>query len=577
MTDHLAHCTAAASDHDAAGGGGDRRQSLGDQTLSATPHLRAAAERILIVGLDGATFDVLGPLMQSRQMPRLRAAVESGCAGTLWSTTPPITPSAWTTFLTGKQPGLHGILDFEGYDVTTGLLRFNSARSIGDTRNLWTILGEKGFRVGSINVPLTYPPQAVNGFLISGFDSPGPDSEFTYPPMLREEVLSRWPDPTCSKNWRRKMFGGTPLFASNVDYMIRSFHQGADMARWCGERFGWDVLMVVLKLVDNLQHKTWKYIDPRWSGRNPRRAAIVMNAFRELDRAIGDLLDYADQRRATVIMVSDHGHGSLEGKVYPNALLVQWGYLTLRGPVARLRRAARRLWSSNGRQDLPSGHVGRHLPVDMMRSQACVMHAGNAGFLYINLRGRQPGGIVERDDYERLREELRQRFLAVHMRDPDGREFPLFPEVHRPEELYGCRREDEPWLPDLILIQHPNLAVVRHLKGRRVIEWLPYRKLEGTHRFNGIFVACGPGIAPGRQVEAHIVDCAPTILALLGQRIPDDMQGEVITDVFAERPVIEKEVARPLRQVTPRPVSTDYSEAELGVITDRLRDLGYLE
>lgn len=539
----------------------------------------APAQRVLVIGLDGATLDVLGPLMQDGQMPRLRTAVESGCAGTLWSTTPPITPSAWTTFLTGKQPGVHRILDFEGYDVTTGLLRFNTARSIGDTRNLWSILGEKGFRVGSINVPLTYPPQAVNGFLISGFDSPGPHSDFAYPPSLRDEVLSRWPDPTCSKNWRRKLFGGTALFSRNVDYMIRSFHQGADMTRWCGERFGWDVLMVVLKLVDNLQHKTWKYIDPRWRDRSPRRAAIVVNAFRELDRAIGDLLDYSAQHGATVIMVSDHGHGSLEGKAYPNALLAQWGYLALRGPLTRLAMRSRRPTSNNGRDHLPPGHVERHLPVDMARSRACIMHAGNAGFLYINLRGRQPEGVVETKDYEPLREELRERFLGVRMRDREDREFRLFPEVHRPEELYGCRREDESWLPDLMLIQHPSLSVARRLKGRKIVEWLPYHKLEGTHRFNGVFVAVGPGIARGRQVQAHIADCAPTILALLGLRIPEDMQGEVITDIFAQRPVIEREAALPARDVSrpPSPPATEYSEAELGTITERLKDLGYLE
>lgn len=542
----------------------------------------AVAPRVLIVGLDGATFDVLSPLMADGHMPRLNSAVDGGVWGPLTSTTPPITPSAWTTFLTGKHPGLHRILDFEGYDVEAGLLRFNSARSIRDTRNLWSILGERGFRVGSINVPLSYPPQQVHGFMISGFDAPGPRSQFAWPASLREPILQRWSDPTCGKNWRRKLLGGLPLFRENVAYMVRSFRQGAEMTRWCGDEFGWDVLMVVLKLVDNLQHKTWKHIDPRWRDRDPARRDIVVQAFMELDRAVGDLLDYAREHDAAVVMVSDHGHGSLEGKVYPNRLLADWGYLKLRGPLHRAAREVRRKLGLGGNAT-PNGQgqVEHHLPVNLSQSRACVMHAGMAGFLYINLKGRQPGGIVEPGEYESLRGELRERLVAVRMTGPQGREFQLFPAVHRPEDLYGCTREAEPWLPDLMLIQHDSLSVARRLRGRKVVDWLPYRKLEGTHRFNGIFIACGPGIARGRRVSAHIVDCAPTILALCGLKIPPDMQGRVIMDAFEKPPRVELASAA----ATGGPVTTDrasapdhgYDERELAVITDRLADLGYLE
>ncbi|GIK16162.1 MAG: phosphodiesterase [Planctomycetota bacterium] len=532
--------------------------------------------RLLILGLDGATFDVLSPMMEAGRMPRLLAAVESGASGTLWSTTPPITPAAWTTFLTGKHPGLHRILDFEGYDVNTGRLRFNSARSIRDTRNLWSILSERGFRVGSINVPLTYPPQPVNGFMISGFDSPGPEAPFAYPADLRGPILERWPDPTSGKNWRRKFLGGEALFRENVAYLMRSFDQSAQMTRWCGERFGWDVLMVVLKLVDNLQHKTWKYIDPRWRDRAPSRRDLVARAFSELDAAIGRVLDYAGEHGAAVMMVSDHGHGSLEGKVYPNALLSRWGYLKVRTPVERAIRAGREKLGRNGRSSASQyAGVERHLPVDLSRSSACVMHAGNAGFLYINLKGRQPGGIVDPSEYERLRDELTERFLAVRWRDPQGGEFRLFPKVHKPEELYGCTRAEEPWLPDLMLIQDDRLAVARRLRGRTVVEWLPYRRLEGTHRFNGMFVACGPGIARGRKVEAHIVDCAPTVLAMLGLRIPEDMQGKVIVGAFERPPRIEKQAVRSAADVAAS--EHVYAEGELETITTRLSDLGYLE
>ncbi|MFQ5589712.1 MAG: alkaline phosphatase family protein [Phycisphaerae bacterium] len=539
---------------------------------------------MLIIGLDGATFDVLCPLMAEGRMPRLKAAMDSGASGVLRSTVPPITPAAWTTFLTGKQPGTHGIIDFERYDVQTNRLTFNSTRSLAHVRTLWQLVGDCGLRVGSINVPMTYPATQVNGFMISGFETPGPAANFVYPPELKKEVLQAWPDPTLKTKWQRRSFGGRQLFKDNVGYIVRSFHQGAHMAITVGDRLGWDVLMVVLKLVDNLQHKTWRYIDQRWSSRDPARRDITRAAFEELDRAVGALLDYADANNARTLIVSDHGHGSLEGKVQPNMLLKDWGYLTLRRggaqPAARIRHTWDRLRRRNMRF-AREGDIAHDLAVDFSRTRACVMHAGMAGFLYLNLRGRQPSGIVEPAEYDTLRDELERQFLGDRCRatDPAGRAIQLFSAVHRPEELYGCTREDQPWLPDLLLIPHESLAVIRKIRGRRPVRWLPPGRIEGTHRSNGILIASGPGIARGVKVDAHIVDCAPTILAMLGLAIPGDMEGHVITGLFDATPAIKSTAARPsaVAQEADANNTEVYTAEELQQVTERLMDLGYLE
>ncbi len=552
-----------------------------------------SARRVLIIGLDGATFDVLDPLMAEGRMPRLEAAIAAGTSAILRSTIPPITPAAWTTFLTGKLPGSHGIIDFERYDVHTNKLYLNSTRCLDHVRNLWQILGDAGLRVGSVNVPMTYPPIPVNGFMVSGFETPGPHSDFVHPPDLKDEILARWPDPTLRTKWQRRMFGGDALFRDNVAYMSRSFHQGAAMTKWLGDKLGWDALMVVFKLVDNLQHKAWRYLDPRWSHRHPTRCELAKEGFAEADKAIGTLLDYAQANDAAVVMVSDHGHGSLEGKVQPNLLLQQWGYLAMRGGGAQKAVRGRRHWDRlRGRTHKFQrvGDIAQDLAVDFSKTRACVMHAGMAGFLYINLEGRQPTGIVKPAEYEALRDELKGRLLGSECRvnDPRGRTVPLFAEVHKPEELYGCSREDQPWLPDLLLTPHESLAVVRKIRGRHPVQWLPDRRIEGTHRPDGIFVATGPGVRRSPPVEdgsrslrTHIADCAPTILAMLGLRIPDDMDGHVITDIFQTPPVVEFEASQ-LPDTTPgvdrTPESDDvYSEDELQQVTERLADLGYLE
>ncbi|MCP4251451.1 MAG: hypothetical protein GY778_30820 [bacterium] len=540
----------------------------------------AVAKRVLIIGLDGATFDVLNPMIEAGRMPRFAAFLKDGAFGVLRSTTPPITPAAWTTFMTGKGPGAHGILDFERYDVRTNQLSFNSTVRLDHLRSIWQILGDKGFKVGSVNVPMTYPPTPVNGFMVSGFETPSVEADFTYPADLKADILRRFPDYSYKTRWRRKATGGQDLFADNLEYIKRSFHQGAELTRFCGDKYGWDLLMVVFKLVDNLQHKTWKYLDPRTRDRDPQRAELTAGCFNALDEAIGDLLDYAAANDAHVLFMSDHGHGSLEGKVQPNLLLHRWGYLGLRGLGSRVQTRTAHLlhrWFKKKKGRFAAGNFSleHDLAVDFSRTQAAVMHAGMSGFLYLNLRGRQPTGVVDPDDYEPLRDEIRERLLAETCRTPDGQTIRVFPAVHKPEELYDCSRAEQEWLPDLLLIPADALAVVRKIRGRSPVQWLSPGRMEGTHRVDGIFAARGPGIAGGRRVTSDLVNVTPTVLAMLGVNVPDDMHGQVMAEVFD--PPIETGTEAAVQTTAAASDDAAFSDGDRDMLTQRLRDLGYLE
>jgi len=535
------------------------------------------AKRVLIVGLDGATFDILRPLMEAGRMPVLKRLIETGTSGVLDSTKPPITPAAWTTFMTGKGPGRHGIVDFEKYDVRTNQLSFNSTYEIRE-KTIWEILGEKGFRVGSINLPMTYPPRKVNGFMISGFETPSVETEFTWPPDLKQEILRRWPDYNYRSDWQRKLLGGDDLFLRNVRHIERSFAQGCELTRWCGQRYGWDVLMVLFKLVDNIQHKAWKYLDPRTAHRNPRRAEIAAHCFEELDKTLGDLAEYARHHEALLLIMSDHGHGSLDGKAQPNALLEQWGYLKLRSHIGQARRRAERiiartLGRTTKRFDANLG-VEHEIDIDWSATQACVAHAGMYGFLYLSLKGRQPDGIIDPKDYERIRDDLQARFLKVTAHKPNGDVIHVFPEVHKTEELYNCSREDQPWMPDLLLVPDAGLAVVRRIRGSAAVRWSSRRRMEGTHRVEGILVATGPNVKEGATIHAQIADIAPTLLAAVGLRVPADMEGQVLTELFSEKLGVEYE---PPQKVQVGEHAEVYTEEEKEALSRRLADLGYLE
>ncbi len=535
------------------------------------------ARRVLIIGLDGATFDILDPLMKAGRMPHLSELIRTGTAGILDSTKPPITPAAWTTFMTGKGPGRHGIVDFEKYDVRTNQLSFNSTYEIRE-KTIWEILSEKGFRVGSINVPMTYPPRRVNGFMISGFETPSVEKDFTYPRELKDEILRRWPDYNYRSDWQRKTFGGDELFRRNLGYIERSFEQGCELATFCGEKYGWDVMMVLYKLVDNLQHKAWKYLDPKTSDRYPARAEMSAACFASLDRALGGLAQYARSKDAVILVMSDHGHGSLDGKAQPNLLLRQWGYLHIKSQLTQATRRAQRIMDRlRGRTTKRfAANLGieHELDLDWSQTRACVMHAGIYGFLYISLKGRQPNGLVDPQDYERVREDLQQRFLSVRSVNPSGEEIQVFPEVHKTEELYHCTRAEQPWLPDLLLVPHPGLAVVRKIRGSHPVRWASRYRMEGTHRVEGILVANGPHIRNGATVRGNIADIAPTLLAAVGLRVPADMEGQVLVDLFDTRPTIEKEPPQAIQVAEHEEV---YTEAEKEALTKRLSDLGYLE
>lgn len=536
----------------------------------------ALTKRALIIGLDGATFDVLEPMMERGRMPRLASIIRNGASGVLYSTQPPITPAAWTTFMTGKGPGRHGIVDFERYDVRTGRLTFNSTIEIRE-KTVWEILSEKAFRVGSINLPMTYPPKKVNGFMISGFDAPSLDVEFTYPPELKDDLLRRFPDYSHAKNWQRRIFGGDRLFAENLDYIKHSFDQGVELAQFCGQQFGWDVMMVLFKLVDNLQHKTWRYLENNGS---LRRQQMVADCYSKLDETIGRLEEFGRQHEALVVIMSDHGHGSLDGKAQPNLLLRNWGYLKLRSGLTRAKTRGAYLWRRlsnprNGPGGSGNNRLETELAIDWSRTQACVMHAGMCGFLYVNLKGRQPTGIVDPGDYERLRSEIRDRLLSVVYKDRQGRTERVFAEVHKTEELYDCPRQEQEWLPDLLLVPAPGLAVVRKIRGSRPVRTVAPHRQEGTHRIEGILVVSGPMVRAGARVCANIVDVTPTLLSVLGLRVPVDMEGKVLTDLFDPKPTVEFEPPQVYR--FEEPTEEAYTEEEKRALTKRLEDLGYLE
>jgi predicted AlkP superfamily phosphohydrolase/phosphomutase len=546
------------------------------------------------VGLDGATFRLLGPWLESGELPCLSRLYREGVRGALESVTPPLSPEAWSTFMTGKHPGLHGVMNFLCFRPGTYQLQFNNGSLIRG-KTIWRLLSDAGKRVGVMGVPMTYPPEPVNGYLVSGIETPGVGSRYTYPEGLAQEL--------------NEAVGGYDLHGDFMDtadpgeYLNRLVAMVGNHARaacYLLERRPADLSVIVFGATDRVQHSFWRYMDSghRWhdAATPPHLADAIKTVYRRVDDALAQLIEQAPQPRNVLIM-SDHGCGPCHTLVDLNQWLTERGYLVLGqrkgmglSTVGRLcsRAAARcpRWLKDLLKATLPGlrGRVASLMLLGQVRwpqTQAFAISTQH-GYIHLNRRDRFPLGVIEPGAEAdrvcaRLAADLRE------LRETETGE-PLVARVVRTRELYDGPACDT--LPDLIVLWRegyisrvrtdvrPGSGSVLRPTGRTIEEW------SGSHRSDGLLIAQGPDFASAETVEgAQLADLAPTLLHLLGQPVPEDMTGRVLEQLFSARFRSENPVRYSaadgggLREARPQ---LELSPEESDEIEERLRRMGYL-
>ncbi len=301
--------------------------------------------RLLIIGLDGVSWNVLKPMIEAGHMPFLESEIEKGKAGVLRSTEPPITPTAWTSFQTGLTPEEHGIFGFRGFHMENGRLR-NSIRTASSVtaRRIWDILSKKGRRICLLNLPLTYPPFPVNGIMVSGFPVPGPECEFTYPAEFKRELFSVIPGFQVMQTGMGAMQRGMKV-DDVVGWWTKLIDQKAGLARHLLKKEPWDVFMVHFQETDLLQHFLWHLIDRTHPEHDPGGFARVGRFYNELDRRLSEITGAARGKGFSVMMLSDHGFQRADYSVNLNSWLYQKGYIVPRlSARALVSKAAQRIF-----------------------------------------------------------------------------------------------------------------------------------------------------------------------------------------------------------------------------------------
>jgi predicted AlkP superfamily phosphohydrolase/phosphomutase len=549
-----------------------------------------AGYRVWVIGLDGATFDLINPWVVAGFLPTFERLMREGSWGELRSTIPPITGPAWCSFMTGTNPGKHGVFDWTyrrpgSYDFPPVTGENNRQAS------LWQIASLAGKRVLVLNVPMTFPPEPVNGLLVSGM----PATQLsTYPPDLAQKIYALIPDyvvyPDPGQAYSDQ---GIKAFLETVNRSINtSLQLWNELINW----EAWDFAMILFNATDAVQHAMWKFMDPKHPQYNPKKAErfgdSILNIYRRIDNGLAEILQKMDEKTVLWVM-SDHGAGPFHTFIHINTWLMKEKLLAIQAkPFTQLKSYLFQIGFSpmpvyNMLMKIGLGKLKREVVrgksqklrriflsfEDVDWSKTIAYSLGNIGQVRINLRGREPKGCVDPgEDYVRAVTDIIDRLSKL--RDRQTGEL-VIDHIYRRSEIYSSEATEEG--PDILFLPHKleYFGFGEYEFGdHRVI--VPVKHgISGTHRMNGIGITWGKPIRSGHLNNPHLEDMAPTILHLLGLPIPAHMDGRPLIEALAE------DVSLPPPEIGPGIVKKSQMAGDLNkedeyVVRKRLMDLGYV-
>lgn len=502
--------------------------------------------RVLVLGLDGATWNVIKPLVKEGRLPTIAKLMNNGCCGDLESSIPDYTFPAWKCYSTGKNPGKLGVYGFWGVDMAKGKFFLHNSASF-KSKELWDYLGENNITCGVLDMPTTYPCKQINGFMIS-HGAPRP-SGYTYPEDLEKELKNRF-------NYK---IDPDYLFELGRDAAIPSIkevtNQRFDVAHYLFKEFDPSFLHVTIFNIDPIQHHYWRDMEEG----NVRYGKVIEDFWALIDNGIKGLLNEFCDGETYVILMSDHGFAAQKGEFRfvkwlseKNLLKLKKPKFPLSGLLFRLGLTRDNVFSMVGRTRIVP-LLRSHLPKGILRKVAALFPV-RIGVVDMSLLGGSidwgkskvipvPTGplhinrnaFASQDEYEKFREALIIEIKEIE--EPKaGEKFAR--EVYKGEEIYFGKYVDR--APDLIVLHNEGYTSAGTTRGREMWNY-PTRGWTGVHKPQGIFLACGPGIKKGIEIEgAKIYDLAPTILHIFDIPIPKDMDGRVLKEIFEEDSVLAR-------------------------------------
>ncbi|MGA9769402.1 MAG: alkaline phosphatase family protein [Blastocatellia bacterium] len=528
--------------------------------------------KILIIGLDAATMDLIGPWAESGHLPTLARLMREGASARLISTPNMHSASAWTSILTGLGPGRHGLFVFSDRDFRTGRQEFFKG---GDRAGeiISSHLARHDLTSGFLNVPMTYAAQCqTGGFMVSGLDAPALNEQAFCPAELRAELLTEFPDYNFTPVGLGDLMSAGRIDAAISAWMKLTETQTAAAEYLISSR-PTDFFMTVYTASDWGGHNLWKHPDS------------LLSIYQALDTAVERLLGHTDER-TQVYVISDHGMGPHTGAAYH---LADWlearGYMIRRRStqsrpslINASRRAAKNLLPVAIKEKIKSGlgadrvkrlHTAEkdsfYSSIDWAET-TCYTEPGRH-VININLAGRNDQGIVSRADYD----EVCSRIIEDLSQWTDARGTPVVERVVRARESYSGPFVER--ASDLYIYWNLSASLgdpPREVQARKF--WW-----SGDHRLDGILISKGPGLRRGAKLDSPFVyDLLPTVMYAAGLPVPASLDGRALRGLFTD----EFLATHPLRADTaassPEAARDSLTDAEEQLIEEKLRSLGYL-
>ena len=453
-------------------------------------------KKILILGLDCAPAEIV--FDRKEEFPNLRRFQENGLWGTMRSSDPPITIPAWMVMCTGLDAAKLGIYGFRHRTDYSYDKMWTATSKAVKAKKLWDYIGEQGGQSVLVSVPPSYPPYPIQGSMISCFITPGPENNYTYPPELKAELEAKFGPYIFDAVFRtddrdlilRKTYEMTEKRFAVMDYLLT--HKP------------WDLFMFVEIGVDRMHHTFWKYFDREhhlYEPGNPYENAII-DYYKFLDGKIGELLKHVDDE-TLILAISDHGAKRMKGAFCINHWLINEGLLTMK--------------------EIPEKPVTiEKLPVDWSKTKAWGW-GGYYARIFLNVEGREPAGIIPAEDYERFRDELADKIMAI--KGPHGEKWNT--RVIKPQQYWEELNGDYPdlmvYFDDLFwrsagTLGHQGLYLSENDTGPD----------DAVHAQEGMYILYDPKNKAAKRRDIDILDVAPTLLDRLGIPVPKEMKGKII-------------------------------------------------
>lgn len=501
--------------------------------------------KVIVIGLDGATWKVLKPLCDQNKLPNIKHLMTKGVFGELESTFPPVTGPAWLSMATGKNPGNTGVSDFlnrvgEQYSHEA----INSSK-FKKNKAYWDYLDNKGFGINIVNYPMLYPPYKIKGVMISGTGAPT-EENIVYPSSFRQELNK------IANNYQVSLSWDTPKYRNNLDLFLRDLDKLLQKRIRVNEYLlqkEWDLMVTIFSVSDYLQHVMWKY----WENPllSPELTLKFIQTWQRIDEGVGKLCSLLPSN-TNILIVSDHGFGPLRGNFLINKWLAQQGFLIKKTDIRAglkahfqnkltgsqfgrfmqviLKKVSPKIYNFVRRKVVPSFAIPPPLnQIDISQTKAFA--SGYTSSAHGGIYVQNCDGVEYEATRERIINGLRE-FGILHSVKID---------CYKREEIYCGAKVN--LAPDILfkVNDHECNIQTTKLDGETLQKTAPFANKSGSHRKEGVFIAYGPDIKQGIEIEgAKIYDIAPTILHVFGLLVPEDIDGTVLKEIFKENSEIAK-------------------------------------